>query len=541
MPRKRKSRDTRFSDYGSFFGMLSGGGTAKIKRDDDRDASEIAAGRDLEGQDSDVDSQGYADRQAQVFLPKQSSFEAKLLGAGRAKFSPLGATEILKEEVGSDVAGIWDSLENVRTAHKATDHYHNEKVMKEFYGAVGKRQDPNSMSVEQAISGANLRTEILRMAVDVPSPDAHHVIKRMRSKFNARVKAAMAADDQQELIQLSVEIADYLNMERNENYREPNREGDVDAEDILKRVLAKDKAKRGEIKEGNATAGEVETEDPQKRGYSPGAKDAMKVMGRDHVFSNVEHVESEPITLSAAVSMVLDETRGSWDKEQGKFKGVPSRDIWRLGMFGDTAVFEENKKTRGKVAIMVDMSGSMGCPCDQCDQGRGRGWHASLPASQGGHYRNAAWLAWQAAGAIMKAFPESDVYSYSSGRGGRCAATILTNQTGNQPTHMSVGYKMGGGTPTCTGALYLKQVITSDIGASAAVLITDGYPNIADCTAAVNKGFMRDGLRFASVLIGHDLRNMDTIFPSESSVQISGEDELANLQQTMRFLGEVRQ
>jgi uncharacterized protein with von Willebrand factor type A (vWA) domain len=100
---------------------------------------------------------------------------------------------------------------------------------------------------------------------------------------------------------------------------------------------------------------------------------------------------------------------------------------------------------------------------------------------------------------------------------------------------------MGGSTPTCTGALFLKNVITSDIGASAAVLITDGYPNMNDCTAAVNKGFIRDGLRFASVLIGHDLRNMDSIFPSESSVQINDEESLPNLVQTMRFLSEVRQ
>lgn len=542
MPRKRKSRDTRFSDYGSFFGMLSGGGTAKIKRDEDRDASEIAAGRDMDGRESDVDSPGYADRQAQVFLPKQSSFEAKLLGAGRAKFSPLGATEILKEVAGSDVAGIWDSLENVRTATKATEHYHNEKIMKEFYGAVGNRKDPNSMSVEQAISGANLRTEILRMAVDVPSPDAHHVIKKMRQKFNSRVKAAMAADDQQELIQLSAEIADYLNMERHEDYREEPKAGDIDAEGVLQKVLAKDKAKRDEIKGTNETVEEVGGSKPaSQQGYSPGGKDAINVMGRSHVFSSVEQVDSEPIELSAAVSMVLDETRGSWDKQKGRFKGTPGRDIWRLGMFGDTAVFEENKKTRGKVAIMVDMSGSMGCPCASCDGQRGRGWQQLHAGSQRGDYRNAAWLAWQSAGAIMKAFPESEVYSYSSGRGGHCGAVILTNQVNNQPTHTSVSHYMGGGTPTCTGALYLKQVLTSDIGASAAVLITDGYPNSQDCTAAVNRGFMRDGLRFASVLIGHDLRNMDTIFPSESSVMINTEDELSNLQQTMRFLSEVRQ
>ena len=536
MPRKRKSRDTRFSDYGSFFGMISGGGKAKIKRDDSRDVSEIAAGRDRsEDTKRDFDSTNYASRQAEIYLPKQSSFEAKLLGAGRAKFSPLGATDILKEVAGSDVASIWDSLENVRTATKATAHYHNEKIMKEFYGAVGSRQDPNSMSVEQAISGANLRTEILRMAVDVPSPDAHHVIKKMRQKFNGRVRAAMAADDQEELIRLSAEIADYLNMERHEDWREPKRRG-IDAEDILERVKAKDKAKRDEIKDQN----EAETEvDEGTHSYIPGAKDAIKVMGREHMFSSVKHVESEPIELGAAISMVLDETRGSWDKAKGRFKGVPGRDIWRLGTFGDTAVFEENKKTRGKVAIMVDMSGSMGCPCGDCDRGRGRGWHRTQ--GQSGIYRNAAWLAWQCAGAIMKAFPESDVYSYSSGSGGYCAASIFTNQTGNQPTHQEVYTGMGGGTPTCTGALYLKQVITSDIGASAAVLITDGYPNNSECTSAVNKGFMRDGLRFASVLIGHDLRNMDSIFPSESSVTINGEDELANLQQTMRFLSEVRQ
>jgi len=535
MPRKRKSRDTRFSDYGSFFGMLSGGGRAKIKRDDTRDASDIAAGRDMEGDRSDdFDTPAYAERQAQVFLPKQSSFEAKLLGAGRAKFSPLGATDILKDVAGSDVASIWDSFENARTAHKATEHYHNDKIMKEFYGAVGNRPDPMSMSAEQAITGSNLRTEILRMAVDVPSPGAHHVIKKMRQKFDSQVHAAMASDDQEELIKLSAEIADYLDMERPKNYRKPPGKQPIDAGDILEKVKAKDAAKREEIKDAKATGDEVQDGNTGK--YSPGGKDAVKVMGRKHEFSSVEHVDSEPIQLGSAVNIVLDETRGLRDKQKDRFKGAPGRDIWRLGMMGDTAVFEENKKTRGKVAIMVDMSGSMGCPCASCDERRGRGWRSEF-----GSYRNAAWLAWQCAGAIMKAFPESDVYSYSSGRGSYCAASILTNATGQQPTHASVGRYMGGSTPTCTGALFLKNVITSDIGASAAVLITDGYPNMNDCTAAVNKGFIRDGLRFASVLIGHDLRNMDSIFPSESSVQINDEESLPNLVQTMRFLSEVRQ
>ena len=539
MPRKRKSRDTRFSDYGSFFGMLSGGGKAKIKRDDTRDASDIAAGRDMEGdRSSDFDDPGYADRQAQVFLPKQSSFETKLLGAGRAKFSPLGATDILKDAAGSDVAGIWDSFENVRTAQKATEHYHNDKIMKEFYGAVGNRPDPQTMSVEQAISGGNLRTEILRMAVDVPSPDAHHVIKKMRQKFNGRVKAAMQSDDQEELISLSAEIADYLNMERPKGYRKGTKP--VDAGDILQKVNAKNQSKRDEIKTKNEAKEEVgsDTGKQAQSAYSPGGKDAIKIMGREHMFSKIKEVESEPVQLGNAVNMVLDETRGIRDKQKDRFKGAPGRDIWRLGMLGDTAVFEENKKTRGKVAIMVDMSGSMGCPCASCDNRRGRGWRNAVPGTT---YRNAAWLAWQCAGAIMKAFPESEVYSYSSGSGSYCAASILTNASGQQPTHTAVYQDMGGSTPTCTGALFLKKVVTSDIGASAAVLITDGYPNNHDCTAAVNKGFVRDGLRFASVLIGHDLRNMDTIFPSESSVQINGEDGLPNLVQTMRFLSEVRQ
>ena len=534
MSRKRKKRDTRFSDYSSFFGMLSGGGSAKIRRDSSRDASDIAAGRDLNEQEQHI---GMANRQAEVHLPRQSSFEAKLLGAGRAKFSPLGATEILKEEAGSDVASIWDSIENVRTASKAAEHYHNEKIMKEFYTAVGQRPDPMAMSLEQAISGSNLRTEILRMAVDVPSPDAHHVIKRMRQKFNSPVKQAIQGDDQERLIELSAEIADFLNMERHEDYREEGKKPGLDVEGVMAQVKAADKAKRDEIKAAQKSDVDADSiGQPQRRGYSPGGKDAINVLGRSHTFAKVQEVESEPIELGAAVSMVLDETRGAWDKQGGKFKGLPGRDIWRLGMFGDTAVFEENKKTRGKVAIMVDMSGSMGCPCAVCDSQRGRGWQRQY----GGSYRNAAWLAWQSAGAIMKAFPESDVYSYSSG-GGRCSAWIATNQTGNQPTHDSVSMYMGGGTPTCTGALFLKKVITSDIGASAAVLITDGYPNNSDCTAAVNKGFMRDGLRFANVLIGHDLRNMDKIFPSESSVMINGEDELPNLQETMRFLAEVRQ
>ena len=531
---KKKSRDTRFSDYGSFFGMISGGGRAKIRRDSGRDASDIAAGRGLGDDDWKLGTElpDYARRQAEVFLPTQSSFEAKLLGAGRAKFSPLGATETLKDEVGSDVASIWDTLENVRTAHKAADHYHNDKIMREFYSAVSKRADPVPMTVEQAISGSNLRTEMLRIGIDVPSPNAHPIMDKVRRKFGKRITTAIDADDQESLIGLSAEIAEYLTMSRPENFRRPPPGGgSVDPRGLRGKVQAKDKQKRDEIKavkeEESAGAGDSDSVGQDV----PGPKKSIDVGGKRHTFSDVTEVRSEPIELGSATSLVLDETRGLWGRTKNKFKGTPSRDIWRLSMLGDTAVFEDNPKVRGKVAIMVDMSGSMGCPCSNCVSRRARSYHHWSPA----------WLAWQAAGAIMKAFPESVVYSYSSGRGGSCAAVIATNPVGHQPVHDEVKRRMGGGTPTCTGALFLKQVILTDIGASAAVLITDGYPNYTDCTAAVNHGFVRDGLRFASVLIGHDLSNMDRIFPSESSVNIGSEDELYNLQNTMRFLAEVRQ
>ena len=531
---KKKSRDTRFSDYGSFFGMISGGGRAKIRRDADRDASDIAAGRGLGDEDGNRGTalRDYAHRQAEVFLPTQSSFEAKLLGAGRAKFSPLGATETLKEEVGSDVASIWDTLENVRTANKAADHYHNGKIMQEFYSAVSKRPDPAPMTTEQAITGSNLRTEMLRIGIDVPSPNAHPIMDKVRRKFGKRITTAIDVDDQESLIGLSAEIAEYLNMSRPETFRRPPPgNGNVDPSGLLGRVQAKDKQKRDEVKAVKEQEGGVGDDDGVGQDVA-GPKKALDIWGKRHTFSDVREVQSEPIELGSATSLVLDETRGLWGRSKSKFKGIPSRDIWRLSMLGDTAVFEDNPKVRGKVAIMVDMSGSMGCPCPKCLNGRrSRGYHNWSPA----------WLAWQAAGAIMKAFPESVVYSYSSGRGGSCSATIATNPVGQQPVHEEVRRHMGGGTPTCTGSLFLKQVILTDIGASAAVLITDGYPNYTDCTAAVNHGFVRDGLRFASILIGHDLSNMDTIFPSESSVNISSEDELYNLQNTMRFLAEVRQ
>ena len=538
---KKKSRDTRFSDYGSFFGMISGGGRAKIKRDAERDASDIAAGRGLDDQYGDaVNRNDYAHRQAEVYLPRQSSFEAKLLGAGRAKFSPLGATETLKEAVGSDVASIWDTLENVRTAHKAADHYHNGKIMQEFYSAVSKRPDPAPITAEQAITGSNLRTEMLRIGIDVPSPNAHPIMDKVRKKFGKRITTAIGADDQESLIGLSAEIAEYLNMSRPENFRRPPPgNGSVDPGGLLEKVQTKDKQKRDEIKAVKNQEAEADRSDGDGIGHDVvGPKKAVNIKGQEHLFSDVRQVRSEPIELGSATTLVLDETRGLWGKTKNKFKGMPSRDIWRLGMLGDTAVFEDNPKVRGKVAIMVDMSGSMGCPCSRCaNYGRRRRGYMHNT-----NLRSPAWLAWQAAGAIMKAFPESSVYSYSSGRGtGSCSATIATNPTGQQPTHDEVSRTLGGGTPTCTGALFLKQVILSDIGASAAVLITDGYPNYSECTKAVNYGFIRDGLRFASVLIGHDLSNMDTIFPSESSVNISSEDELYNLQNTMRFLAEVRQ
>ena len=147
----------------------------------------------------------------------------------------------------------------------------------------------------------------------------------------------------------------------------------------------------------------------------------------------------------------------------------------------------------------------------------------------------------------MTAFPESVSYSYAGVNGhlgprvdwnhSICDAEVAEIPVGNQPVHAGL---IGGSTPTCCGALYLKRVVTSDLGASAAVLITDGYPDRRECTANVNKGFSKEGVRFATVMVNHDGRNMETVFPSESSVSINTEEDLIRLQQTMRFLAEVR-
>lgn len=539
----KRKRDTRFNDFGSFFGLLSGGGKATIKRTDIT-AANISAGY--------TGSDRFGQKQTEVFLPRRSSFETKLLGAGRSKFSPLGATEILEAKLGSDVANIWDSLENVRVAQQTAQHYHNSKVMKEFYESISEMEDPFAFTDKQAVTGGALTTEMLRMGIDVPSPNAHPIINRMRRKFDRRVQDTLASNDRIETIRLSAEIADFLRIETQPRRigRKPKGEEDVngttlqgtDIGDVNDAVEAKDKAERSQQK---ASQELKSNEQAEKQGNSNEdvagtAKNPIVDSGSEHRF-RVKSTEVEPIQLSSHTTLALDETKGLWHRDPNKFRGIPTSDIWKLGLYGDTAVFKDVPKVRGKVAIMVDMSSSMGCPCEGCSG------NTSYRRRNGNLYFSPAWLAWQAAGAIMMAFPESVAYTYAGSYGslgkrvtyynGVCDADITEVPIGNQPVHGGI---YGGSTPTCCGALYLKRVVTSDLGASAAVLVTDGYPDRRGCTANVNRGFSEEGVRFATVMVNHDGRNMETVFPSESSVSINTEEDLIRLQQTMRFLAEVR-
>ncbi len=236
----------------------------------------------------------------------------------------------------------------------------------------------------------------------------------------------------------------------------------------------------------------------------------------------------EPTKLSIYGELVLDETAGLG--RQTKRHGRPTPDVWKLGLYGETKVFTRPPKRKGRLIVLVDLSGSVGCWCEE-HKGSARYGRTT-----------SGWKEWQVASTISRRLPDATVIGFSGAQGG---TYIVPIDPGNQPVcNEEMPSGIGGSTPICGALDYAKTLLDEALQDSTLVVITDGSPN--DCsanrdpeqhTSELSHQLVKDGAKFVLVLV--DCNRTD-LYPAEVTIEVNSDEDLLEVSTAISAILERR-
>jgi hypothetical protein len=295
----------------------------------------------------------------------------------------------------------------------------------------------------------------------------------------------------------------------------------------------------------NVRAGATRRDNKSKEHKQESHKDPVAKLGSnvsglfayDHIAQRIV-VESVPTIISEPIRLALQTYAStSNNRDQGLYRrGKPSRHAWKVNN-GNLKVFERPPKVQGHVSILIDISSSMGCWCEQCSPVN----LVNENSRRRGHGRS--FLAWQVSAALGKLHPTAEVFAFTSPTtniGSGVQTAIYPLPAGHQPAPCGNANSTiaCGGTPTCAAMLWFKEHLSQRPSSTTAIIITDGQPN--GCgpqdqphVEVIGAEMMAMGMQFGTVFIGsHQYLNL----PTEVSVNISGVSDLRNIQPLLQLL-----
>jgi hypothetical protein len=239
---------------------------------------------------------------------------------------------------------------------------------------------------------------------------------------------------------------------------------------------------------------------------------------------HVLDIGGEPIDLDEYTKLTLGTYLGNRPpagqlRKRGR---VSPMHAWKLAVKGDTRIFQRPPLMQGHVSVLVDISGSMGCWCNDCVN--------KYPDDL------SAYLAWQVTGLLGQLHPTAEVFAYSGGS--RARAKIIPLGAGEQPAGCARRDSLSGGTPTCTAMLYFKDHLKSRPSGTTAIIVTDGGPDACygygmNHVDYIGNEMLSAGIKFGTVFIGQG-RYLN--LPAEVSVNVQTLADITRVQPLLEIL-----
>ena len=246
---------------------------------------------------------------------------------------------------------------------------------------------------------------------------------------------------------------------------------------------------------------------------------AVQVSYAGNHLLNIYPAPDQEKIASETAPLDIKQSRGIVNHTR-KYVGEPSQKTWELS-FGNTKVFTRGTNTKGRVGILIDISGSMGCGCNSCA--------LSQP-------NRAASLAYAAAKMIAELDSDAIVAAYCG------FDEIYRIKPGHTLTHNAYE-NTGGATPTCAALEWLEKAMGGELQGAVCVLITDGHPNVcganrqaSEHTSEIAHRMHNAGMSFGCVVVRAN-EAIANHFPKPVTVRVNTHEDLRKMQSIINIVG----
>jgi len=237
---------------------------------------------------------------------------------------------------------------------------------------------------------------------------------------------------------------------------------------------------------------------------------------RDHEITVVQ-VASEITKMTNQSQLLARDNSGGNHTGSFTTSGAPTNKMWQLNI-GNTKVWRGKPPHSGKVAVLVDMSASMGCWCDA---------HSNQGLSA---YGDSGFIAMQIAAVIAASNDDIVVAGFAGDQ------DIIAFEPGYQPL-CRYELDIKSSTPTCVGLEWMSYQVGADGDGATIVLITDGSPSACsgghgpeDHTRQLAQELYQSGAKFACILVNRPSMDIIDMYPSPITAVVNTMDDLRNVQ-----------
>lgn len=247
----------------------------------------------------------------------------------------------------------------------------------------------------------------------------------------------------------------------------------------------------------------------------------------DHRIVIYPEPEQEKFSLPTGAVDIPPTLRGM--ETSYRHTGTVSHKTWQMAI-GNMRTFSRTTHSRPHIGVLMDISGSMGCACNECVT-RILEYSSEIP-----DVSHSGAIGYAVAGTVSELDPDAVVATYAG------TDEIYRIKPGHVLTHSAYS-STGGATPTCVALEWLEKSMAEDLSNAFCLLITDGYPNVCsgghqptEHTNAIAWRMHESGVQFGVVIVGRYSAKITAGLPPAVTVNISTLGELNKLQEIVNAI-----